>query len=310
ESGRSVVFISLEKYRGVVVDKKNKLAVVKSGTLLGLNPELGFRIENETLIYILDAHGCALPGLTSVKRQTIGDYIAMGADEGSMKYSLYDAVVAIRLIDGKGNIGDFRKPSDQFYAAGISFGLFGIISTVTFNCSTPRYYVKGTQIISPIGYPSSDITKGSSVDLPPIKPYRLFNGTHTASVSTALASAYFDFDKQAANTPKYYKFAAQVLNVIQPIGVQHFFDIYYRALQQDEHLDYTVIAVALSELYFPVENATTIANILRNYYNTHGVKATSSNPIEMYAHRKHEFWLSLHIKQIVFDSAGYIWLEI
>ena len=132
---------------------------------IGINPEVGDKENKKSLAVILTKFGYGLPGLSGITRQTIAGFISTGTAGGSLFYSLYDAVVGIRLIDGKGGIHSISKNDPNFYAAGISFGLFGIITSVEISLTTNSYYIKGSETISPVAPPSSDLSKGCPIDI-------------------------------------------------------------------------------------------------------------------------------------------------
>jgi D-arabinono-1,4-lactone oxidase len=160
-----LTIISLEEYHGVTIDKKNNVAIVKAGTVIGPNPEIDNKNIEESLVGILNQHGYAMPNLGGITRQTIAGFLSTGAAGGSLSYSFYDVLVGIRLIDGKGTIYDISKKDSKFYAAGISMGLFGIITSVNISLTTKSYYIKGSETVSPSTSPSSNASKGCPIDM-------------------------------------------------------------------------------------------------------------------------------------------------
>ena len=157
--------ISLEEHHGVTIDKKNNVAIVKAGTVIGPNPEVDNKNIEESLVGILNQHGYAIPDLAGITRQTIAGFLSTGAAGGSLSYSFYDVLVGVRLIDGKGTIHDISKKDSKFYAAGISMGLFGIITSVNISLTTKSYYIKGSETVSLITPPSSNASIGCPIDM-------------------------------------------------------------------------------------------------------------------------------------------------
>ena len=119
---------ALVQHHGVTVDKKNNVAIVKAGTVIGPNPEIDDENIGKSLVRILNQHGYAKPDLGGITWQTIAGFLSAGAAGGSMSYSFYDVFVGIRLIDGKDTMHDISKKDSKFYEVGISMGLFGIYS--------------------------------------------------------------------------------------------------------------------------------------------------------------------------------------
>lgn len=95
----------------------------------------------------------------------------MGCAGGSIQHDYYDNICSIRLIDGAGKIHTFTKDKDDlFYAVNVSFGLLGVISTITYQC-IEKYNVLGSQVSMP-----SSIwqTKGDTTGADPIGEFNLF----------------------------------------------------------------------------------------------------------------------------------------
>lgn len=165
DANQNLIIISLEKYRGVIIDKKNNIAIVKAGTIIGPNPETDNKDIEQSLVWILNQSGYALPDLAGITRQTVAGFLSAGSSGGSLLYNFYDAIIEIRLIDGKGMIHNICKKDSKFSAAGISMGLFGIITSVKISLTTPSYYIKGSETISPITPPSSNLSMGCPIDI-------------------------------------------------------------------------------------------------------------------------------------------------
>lgn len=95
-------------------------------------------------------YGLALPDLGGITHQTVSGFLATGSTGGTVKWSAHEAVVALRLIDGEGRVHVLERGGENdelFRAAGISLGLLGVVSTITFRC-IPRYDVIGSETIS------------------------------------------------------------------------------------------------------------------------------------------------------------------
>ncbi|WP_222841970.1 D-arabinono-1,4-lactone oxidase [Cystobacter ferrugineus] len=128
---------------------------VQAGCHLGVDPNNPLSNRKNSLLWQLDKYGWALPDLGGISHQTVGGFISTGSMGGTLKHNLGEAIMGIRIIDGTGRARDLApNPGDSkdeehnpFYAAGVSMGLLGIISTVTLTCR-PRYDIEGTQVTS------------------------------------------------------------------------------------------------------------------------------------------------------------------
>ena len=106
----------------------------------------------ESLNYQLHhRYGLALPDLGGITHQTVSGFLATGSSGGTVKWSAHEAVVGMRLIDGEGRVHvlqrDDEGSAELFSAAGVSLGLLGVVSTITFRC-VPRFDVVGSETIS------------------------------------------------------------------------------------------------------------------------------------------------------------------
>jgi L-gulonolactone oxidase len=77
----------------------------------------------------------ALPTNGSITAQTVSGAIATATHGGSIVHaSIADAVEALRIVKADGTVTELRRGDDAFAAAVASFGLLGVVSTVTFKC--------------------------------------------------------------------------------------------------------------------------------------------------------------------------------
>lgn len=127
-----------------------KQVTVQAGCNLSYDPydpTQRSRYDNSLLVN-LQQRGWSLPDLGGIAHQTVGGFLSTGSSGGSLMYSLDSVIKEIRLINGKGEIitcSETENP-DWFYAAGVSMGLLGIISTVTFQCQE-SFNIYGTEAI-------------------------------------------------------------------------------------------------------------------------------------------------------------------
>lgn len=121
----SGVCIALDNYRGVInINVEDSLVTVQAG------------IKIWELNEVLAQYNLALPTLGTIDQQTVSGAISTGTHGGSLHHqSLSGYVQAIRLVRADSTVIEVDCSQDLFYAIGLSLGLLGIISTVTFKCA-------------------------------------------------------------------------------------------------------------------------------------------------------------------------------
>ena len=108
--------------------------------------------QNSLTAILHHRDGLALPDLGGISHQTIAGYISTGSSGGTVKWSIHDAIVRMRVIDATGAVVELSRDGgdrDWFRAAGIGLGLCGVISTITFRC-VPAYDIVGRETISEV----------------------------------------------------------------------------------------------------------------------------------------------------------------
>ncbi|WP_224360474.1 D-arabinono-1,4-lactone oxidase [Hyalangium versicolor] len=148
--------VLLDRYTQILDwNEEKKQVTVQAGCHLGIDPNDPLSKRENSLLYQLDQRGWALPDLGGITHQTVAGFLSTGSAGGTTTFDLGGSIACIRMIDGTGKVHEFRPnpddPSDEennpFYAAGVSMGLLGVISTVTFQCE-PRYDIIGEQVTS------------------------------------------------------------------------------------------------------------------------------------------------------------------
>lgn len=100
-----------------------------------------------SLFYQMDQRGFGVPDMGGITHQTVGGFLSTGSSGGSLTYSIEDAIVAFTFMDGNGEVHTCsRNDADTslFDAIGVSMGLLGIITHVTFEC-IPRFDIAGSE---------------------------------------------------------------------------------------------------------------------------------------------------------------------
>lgn len=118
----SGICVVLDKYKNVL-NIKDSLVTVQAG------------IKIWELNQILAKHNLALPTLGGIDRQTVSGAISTGTHGGSLYHkSLSSYVESLRIIRADGSILEVDSSDYLFNAVGISMGLLGVTSTITFKC--------------------------------------------------------------------------------------------------------------------------------------------------------------------------------
>jgi FAD/FMN-containing dehydrogenase len=144
--------IILDQMCAIEFDETKTLVMVQAGCHFGYDPAdpTGTSTLENSLVYQLQQRSWALPITGGIIRQTMGGFLSTGSSGGSLQYSLLDAIVAIRIVDGTGSPREFHRTDDEddpFYAVGVSMGLFGIITSVIFQCIN-SFNIAGTETTS------------------------------------------------------------------------------------------------------------------------------------------------------------------
>jgi len=142
--------ISLERLNNVIFRQQCDGSMhvdVEAGCHLGASPDTGARFR-DGLVKKLDDRGYALPDLGGITHQSVGGFLSTGSAGSTVKYSNYQQVIGLKLVDGTGTVHTLRyddTPPDDFLAAGIAMGLLGVITEVTLK-PVKKYHIKGDAI--------------------------------------------------------------------------------------------------------------------------------------------------------------------
>ncbi len=153
QGGSRDINILLDRMTSVQFDDARMQVTVQAGCHLGKDPgdpSHSSTIEN-SLFYQLDRHGWAFPDTGGIIHQTVAGFLSTGSSGGSVQHSVGDQIVAIRLVDGAGRIRTLTDAGarDEFLAAGVSMGLLGVVTAVTFQC-VKTFHVIGQETSRPV----------------------------------------------------------------------------------------------------------------------------------------------------------------
>ena len=148
------VNVMLDRYRGWQVrDRAQKLVEAQAGIHLGADPgdASGSATEERSLLgQLAEEHRWTLELTGGITHQTISGFTATGSSGGSLKYSANENLHAIRVIDGRGDVREFTRDDDDFYAMAPSMGLLGVVSTITLAC-TDLFAIEGDEAVAAAG---------------------------------------------------------------------------------------------------------------------------------------------------------------
>jgi len=128
-------------------DKSNDTALIRvgAGCHLGHDPQDATSTLENSFNYQIDQLGYALPTLGGISHQTIGGFISTGSSGGSAEHTIADCIEEIGFVDGSAHYRRVKKGEELFNAVGVSLGLLGVITDVTFRLPK-RYFVQGSEI--------------------------------------------------------------------------------------------------------------------------------------------------------------------
>jgi len=156
ESNR--IYLYLGRMRNVSIHLPSKQVTVKGGCNLGLDPNdpSGISTLENSLVYQVHQAGLAFPDLGGITHQTVGGFLATGAAGSSLKNPFNESLQSITFItalDGKATPVTFTRDqnydNNEFFAAALSLGLFGVIVEVTFQLED-AFIVRGQEATLPI----------------------------------------------------------------------------------------------------------------------------------------------------------------
>lgn len=111
----------------------------QAGCHLGPDPRDPASTVANSLLGQLTAAGLGLADTGGITHQTVGGFLSTGSSGGSLTHALESQIEAITLVDATGQVhhltSDAPNPpqaDNPFYAAGVSLGLLGVVTDVTF----------------------------------------------------------------------------------------------------------------------------------------------------------------------------------
>ncbi len=294
------------------------------GCNLGIDPHDESSNISNSVTHSVDKDGFAINILGGMSHQTVAGFISTSSAGGSLKFNFHDCVQAIEFVDGLGNLVTLRRDQDEeFFAVGVSMGLFGIITSIIVKLS-PKYWVVGTEQTVP--FSSSDVTsgakmlevaQGSAVDY---FHAVMFPNQNCNTVLQWIGRQSYDFSMYKyvaykhvldSNTkqnlaaaalyicnlvdgPGSYGLVGIILNLMNPVGAPiSFNDYWWRCLPNDDltNID-NIIRVQFTEVWIDIKDADyAIAAMDSMFSNNPDTIGTFG--IELYEAKKSDMWMSM-----------------
>ncbi|MEM9070340.1 MAG: D-arabinono-1,4-lactone oxidase [Myxococcota bacterium] len=166
----SGIDVMIDKLAAVTIEPNGTGgATVKAGAgcHLGKDPydPTGTSTWKNSLNYQLQRQGFALADMGGISHQTVGGFLMTGSAGGTVQYSLGASIQSIRFVDGTGTVHEVCRGDDLFHAVGVSMGLLGVITEVTFD-AIPNYAIVGDQTTVGTADPLSPVKLFADADDP------------------------------------------------------------------------------------------------------------------------------------------------
>lgn len=308
-----------------------------AGANLGIDPSDPQSNAGNSFNRTVDALGYALPILGGMSHQTLGGYLSTSTAGGSLSFGFGDSLIGLELVDGLGNVRVLEQGSDDFYAAAVSMGLYGVVTHVKVKL-VKRYLVKGHEEILATkdsilaSGPTFQAALGASTyvhsvwfahpdvdrvlqfraeqapESDPIVPYVHVLSSKRQNYFAALALT-------AANALDYSNskieqdIAAFIIKLMSPISVtpKYFCDHWYLALPNDDQaLIDSVIRVQFTEIWLDLARTPDAYNALTALFAKDPL-AGGNFGVELYCAKQSPFWMSQSYGRDVVRVDPYWW---
>lgn len=316
-------------------EKGYLLVRVGAGCNLGVDPSDPKSNEDNSFNRTVDKKGYALPILGGMSHHTVGGFMMTSTAGGSLSHGFADVLESLEFIDGAGQERIFHKGTDEFNAAAVSMGLYGVITHVTLKLGK-NYLVDGVEetvmftdsIISTgakfeqelktreyvhcVWFPQEGVErvlqfigKGVNND-EPIVPYvhvlqnKVMNYIAALVLFAVNELQYLDSD--ISN-----KIAAFLLRIVNPIESKNFRDHWFIALPNDDQaLIDSVMRVQFTEIWIDVEHTEKVMAVLNDLFKKDPLAAGNFG-VELYGAKASPFWMSHSYGRNVIRVDPYWW---
>lgn len=137
----------------------NRRCRVGAGCNMGVDPSDPHSTKENSFFRVISEKGFALPITGGISHQTVGGFMCTGSAGGSLQFTFADNLVACEFVDGMGQYQRVEKGTDEYLAAAVSFGLFGVMCYYEFDLAD-LFLVEGTE--KTVKYADSSLVTGQS----------------------------------------------------------------------------------------------------------------------------------------------------
>ena len=288
----------------------------------------------------LSLKGHGFPELGGITHQSIGGFISTGSAGGSLKHSFADVIQEIEFVDGNEETHTAKPGTDEWAAVGVSMGLFGVITHVSFRLPEMRL-VKGSEsnydfaesVLGPNEEGNSKLKESlekheyirvnwfpqkalrrvqqwvaHQVKEGEINPYNSILSCPFASGMAAIALKVCDclLQKPDPTECDYNLIGIILCPFVTPGTQKSFCDIWYRTLPMDNEVPTeSTIKVDFTEIWIPLDQCETVMDKLQELFKDQ--QACNNLATEIYGAKETSFWLSMSYKRKMVRVDPYWW---
>ena len=341
---RKVEILKTEKERGWRdwCGKKWLYCRIGAGCSLGKKPLDPTSDIQDSACYQVAVNGFGFPELGGIIHQSIGGFISTGSAGGSLQHSFGDVIQEIEFVDGNGHLQTAKPGTDLWCAVGVSMGLFGVITHVTFRLPEMQF-VEGSEsnhkfadsMLGPNNegqsklkeslekheymrvnwFPQKEVMRvqewvgRQSFAVGDVVPYNSILSNIFAAGMAAIALAICNCILQKPEPTEFdYDVIGFWLRLFVPLNKKPvtFRDIWYETLPMDNeaHTD-SIIRVDFTEIWIPLDQCQTVMDKLQELFKNQ--KAANNFATEIYGAKKSPFWLSMSYEQDMVRVDPYWW---
>ena len=314
---------------------------VGAGCYLGNNPMDRQSDIEDSVCYQVALKGYGFPELGGIIHQCVGGFMMTGSAGGSLTHSFADVIQEIEFVDGNGCHLKANHGTDLWRAVGVSMGLFGVITHVTFRLPQMKY-VEGSEsnhefADSMLGpdmtgnsklkeslekneymrvnwFPQKEVMRvqewvGKQTTVGEEVPYNSILSSIFMAGMAALSMAISNcILQQAELTETDYDIIGACLRPFVPLWAKpvNFRDTWYETLPMDDkaHTD-SIIRVDFTEIWIPLDQCQTVMDRLLELFKNQ--RAANNFATEIYGAKKSPFWLSMSYDQAMVRVDPYWW---
>ena len=300
---------------------------IGAGCYLGKDPLDPHSDLKNSACYQVAVQGFGFPELGGIIQQSIGGFIMTGSAGGSLKHGFADVIQEIEFVDGNGQVQIAKPGTDLWSAVGVSMGLFGIITHVTFRLPEMKL-IEGKEsdhpfdesVIGPNNegksklkeslesheymrvnwFPQKEVQRvqqwvGEQTSTGKIIPYSSILSDICVARMAAIALETCNILLQVPEPSACaHRLIGCILKQFVPLNdPKDFCDIWFETLPMDNeaHTD-LIIKVDFTEIWMPLDQCNTVMDKLRKLFKDNP-KAAGNFAIEIYGAKKSPFWLSM-----------------